>query len=88
MRRLAIGSAAVVAGLLTQGSGGVLRGLAIGIVVTLVGAVLSTISPFVEWWADHLPARPLGTFGAVLLLVGLGLSSLQYWAIVFDVPIH
>ena len=88
MRGLAIGCAAVIAGILTQGTEGVLRGLAIGIVVTLVGVVLSTVSPFVEWWADHLPARRLGAFGAVLLLIGLGLSSLQYWVTIFDVPIR
>lgn len=87
-RGLAIGGAAIVAGLLTQGGVGAVRGLAIGIVVTLVGVVLSTVSPFVEWWADHLPTRRLGAGGAVLLLVGLTLSSVQYWVTVFDVPMH
>lgn len=87
-RGLAIGGAAVVAGVLTQGGGGSGRGLAIGGMVTLVGVVLSTVSPFVEWWADHLPARRLGAGGAVLLLVGLTLSSVQYWVTVLDVPVR
>jgi hypothetical protein len=87
-RGLAIGMAAVVAGVLTEGSRGIVRGLAIGAAVTLAGAVLSSVSPFVEWWADHLPARRLGAFGAVLLLIGLGLSSLQYWVNVFDIPVR
>ncbi|MGI8689642.1 MAG: hypothetical protein ACR2M3_13795 [Thermomicrobiales bacterium] len=87
-RGLAIGTAAVVAGVLTDGSRGVLRGVAIGVVVTGTGVVLSTVSPFVEWWADHLPQRRLGTFGAVMLLTGLALSSLQYWVSVFDVPVR
>lgn len=85
-RGLAIGGAALVAGVLTQGGSG--RGLAVGVVVTLVGVVLSTVSPFVEWWADHLPARRLGVGGAVLLLIGLTLSSVQYWVTVLDVPVH
>ncbi len=87
-RGLAIGGAAVVAGVLTQGGGGSGRGLAVGVMVTLVGVVLSTVSPFVEWWADHLPARRLGAGGAVLLLVGLTLSSVQYWVTVLDVPVR
>ncbi len=86
-RGLAIGLAAIVAGVLTQGNRGILRGVAIGIAVTLAGMILSTLSPFVEWWADHLPARRLGAFGA-MLLIGLGLSSLQYWVNVFDIPIR
>jgi len=59
-RGLAIGLAAVVAGVLMLGSQGIPLGLAIGAAVTLAGGVLSTISPFVEWWADHLPPRRLG----------------------------
>lgn len=87
-RGLAIGLAAVIAGVLTQGVQGIPRGVAIGIAVTLAGVVISTVSPFVEWWADHLPARRLGAFGAILLLIGLGLSSLQYWVTVFNVPVR
>lgn len=88
MRGIAIGCAAIIAGILARGSGGVLLGIEIGVMITLAGAVLSTVSPFVEWWADHLPARRLGAFGAMLLLIGLALSSLQYWLVIFDVPIH
>ncbi|MGI8551971.1 MAG: hypothetical protein ACR2PL_14475 [Dehalococcoidia bacterium] len=87
-RGLAIGGAAVLAGVMTRQSDGVGRGLSVGIVVTLVGVVVSTVSPFVEWWADHLPARRLGAVGAALLLLGLVLASLQYWVTVFDVPVH
>jgi len=89
-RGIAIGIAAVVAGVLTLGIQGILRGLAIGVAVTVTvaGAVLSTISPFIEWWADHLPPRRLGAFGAILLLIGLGLSSLQYWVTIFDIPVR
>ncbi len=85
---IAIGIAAVVAGVLTLGIQGILRGLAIGVAVTVAGGVLSTISPFIEWWADHLPPRRLGAFGAILLLIGLGLSSLQYWVTIFDIPVR
>ena len=85
---IAIGIAAVVTGVLTLGIQGILRDLAIGVAVTVAGGVLSTISPFIEWWADHLPPRRLGAFGAILLLIGLGLSSLQYWVTIFDIPVR
>ncbi len=87
-RGVAIGIAAILAGVLTEGSQGIPRGIAIGVAITVAGALLSTVSPFVEWWADHLPARRLGSFGAVLLLLGLALSSLQYWAVIFNIPVR
>jgi hypothetical protein len=87
-RGLAIGIAAIIAGILTQGSGGILLGVKIGVVVGLVGAIVSTLSPFVEWWADHLPERRLGAVGVAMLLLGLGLSSVSYWVTVFDIAVR
>lgn len=32
----------------------------------------------VEWWADNLPARRLGAYGAALVVIGSLLQSIQY----------
>ena len=37
--------------------------------------LVATVSPFIEWWADNLPERHLGFFGAMLVLAGIGLQS-------------
>ena len=80
-RGAAVGVAATVAGSVTeQGIRGVWFGLEIGCVVAAVGAIVASISPYIEWWADALPAQRLGVFGLALLLAGFALQSLQYWA--------
>ncbi len=51
-------------------------GLAIGAVTAIAGSC----TPFVEWTADHVPARRRGVFGVALILIGFTLQSIQYWA--------
>jgi hypothetical protein len=63
-------------------------GLIFGLVAGLVSALISIFSPFVEWWADRLPARRLGAFGALLFLFGVLLQSLQYWVVLFNVAVR
>lgn len=64
-----------MAGRLThEGPRGVEFGLEIGLVVAAVGAVVATVSPYVEWWADTLPSQRLGVLGTALLLVGFPCS--------------
>jgi hypothetical protein len=70
----AIGIAGILAGTLTrQGLRGPLFGLEVGLVVAAVGAIVATLSPFIEWWADRLPERRLGIFGAILVFAGFAL---------------
>ncbi|HLJ59386.1 MAG TPA: hypothetical protein VKZ50_06625 [bacterium] len=89
VRGLVIGAAGALAGAVThEGARGTTFGLEIGLVVATVGAVVATISPYIEWWADALPTRRLGVFGAVLLLLGFALQSVQYWAALLDVRIR
>jgi hypothetical protein len=38
----------------------------------------------VEAWADGLPARRLGLFGTILILIGFALESVQYWVTVLE----
>jgi len=54
---------------------GLLAGTAIGAIT----AVASACSPFVEWHAEHLPQKRMGTVGVGLILIGFGLQSVQYW---------
>ena len=89
VRGLIIGVAGVLAGALTQERMiGPLFGLKIGLIVAIVGGIVGTVSPFVEWWADHLPERRLGAFGALLVLSGFGLQSLQYWVVLLNIPVR
>ena len=89
VRGAVIGLAGAAAGRLTQeGARGVVFGLEIGLVVAAVGAVVATLSPYVEWWTDTLPSQRLGVLGTVLLLVGFALQSCQYWVILLGVQVR
>jgi hypothetical protein len=57
----------------------------IGLVTGLVTGIGVTVNPFIEYYADNLPERRLGTFGIGLILCGFTLQSLQYWLALFDV---
>jgi hypothetical protein len=89
VRGLAIGAAGLLAGILThEGGRGPAFGLEIGLVVAAVGALIASFSPIIEWWADTLPAQRLGVFGAVLVVLGFALQSLQYWVALFNVQMR
>jgi hypothetical protein len=57
----------------------------VGLVTGLVTGVGQTINPYIEYYADNLPARWLGVFGIALILCGFALQSFQYWLALFDV---
>jgi hypothetical protein len=85
------GSATALSGVLAafiSHTGAFVFGLEFGIVAGTVSAIVSIFSPFVEWWADHLPARRLGAFGTVILLIGLILQSVQYWVVLLNVTVR
>ncbi len=87
------GSSTVLAGaiaalLVHNGNGALGFGLLFGVVAGTVSAIISVFSPFVEWWADNLPARRLGAFGTMILLVGLILQSVQYWVVLLNVVVQ
>lgn len=84
-----IGLAGIIAGTLTHaGARGVGFGLEIGLVVAAVGAAVGLFVPSVERWADSLPPRRLGVLGAVLLLAGFALQSVQYWVTLLNVAVR
>lgn len=89
MRGLATILAGVIAALLIGGvDGSLVFGFVFGLVAGTVSAIVSVFSPFIEWWADHLPARRLGAFGAMILLIGLLLQSVQYWVVLLNVVVQ
>jgi hypothetical protein len=63
---------------------GLKGGLAIGVVTAISGAC----TPFVEWFADHVPEKSMGVFGVGLIITGFALQSVQYWLVLLDVTIR
>jgi hypothetical protein len=62
---------------------GLKTGLALGVVTAIAGA----FTPFIEWTADHVPAKRMGVFGVGLILIGFALQSVQYWVALLDVSV-
>jgi len=63
-------------------------GVSAGLVIGVVTAIAGPCTPFVEWIADNVPAKRMGVFGVVLILVGFTLQSVQYWVTLLDVSIR
>jgi len=77
-RGLALGLAATLSATLLKEPRAVALGIRVGIVVAVVSALAGTLGPSVEWWAQQLPPRRLGAYGAFLVLIGSILQTLQY----------
>lgn len=89
IRGVATGIAGGVTVALLQPDLGTIRsGVIIGLVVGVVGILVGSTSPVVEYWAESLPPRSVAIFGVVLLLIGLLLQSMQSWLVLFNVPIR
>lgn len=78
VRGILIGLAGAVSGALTGRPEALLYGVQIGVVVGILNTTITVLSPTVEWWADNLPDRALGGYGAVLVLIGSALQTVQY----------
>jgi hypothetical protein len=63
-------------------------GLKTGLAIGIVTAISGSFTPFVEWTADHLPARRMGVFGVGLILTGFTLQSVQCWLALLDVRVR
>jgi hypothetical protein len=61
--------------------------LRVGLVTGIVTALGATVNPYIEYYADNLPARRLGAFGIGLILCGFALQSVQYWVTVLDLKV-
>jgi hypothetical protein len=63
-------------------------GLEVGLVIGIVTAIAVTCTPFIEWNADHLPAKRMGVVGIGLILTGFAMQSVQYWMTLLDVDVR
>jgi hypothetical protein len=80
VRGVLVGLAGVISGAITGRSEALLHGLQIGLVVGFLNTAVTILSPPVEFWADNLPERVLGGYGALLVLIGSALQTVQYVA--------
>lgn len=78
LRGLALAVAAVISGAIARQWPILVRGIEIAVVAGSLSTLFGAISPSVEWWADNLPARRLGAYGAGLVVIGSVLQALQY----------
>ena len=78
VRGLMIGLAGVISGAITGRSEAFFHGIQIGLVVGVLNTIVTILSPSVEWWADNLPDRALGGYGAIMVLIGSALQTVQY----------
>jgi hypothetical protein len=77
-RGLAFGAAAILSALLLKEPQDIWFGAWVGIVTGISTSLFIIFSPSVGWWADHLPARRLGAYGAMLVVIGSAIQALQY----------
>ena len=85
-RGTTIGLAAVLSGALHQEAHALAYGVKVGLVTGLASSLLVAVAPSIEAWADHLPDRRLGGYGAILVLIGSLFQSLQYVFPLFNLP--
>ena len=86
LRGASIGLAAVLSGALHKESHALSYGVKVGVVTGLSSGILVSVAPAVEAWADDLPDRRLGGYGAILVLIGSLLQALQYAFPLFGLP--
>ena len=78
LRALSIGLAAVLSGAIYKENQALSYGVEVGLVTGLASGTLLSIAPAIEAWVDNLPAYRLGAYGAILVLVGSLLQTVQY----------
>lgn len=59
----------------------------LGLVTGIVTGLGMMFTPFIEHYAENMPARRMGVFGVMLMFCGFALQSMQYWLAIFDVGI-
>ena len=73
-----IGLAAVLSGAIRREHDALFHGIEVGLVTGISSGFLVAVAPSVEAWVDNLPDRRLGGYGAVLVLIGSLLQTVQY----------
>jgi len=88
-RTVGFALAALVSGLIAgqQDRAALLFGVAMGGAIGVVSVAMGIVCPIVERWADQLPQRRLGIFGALLICCGFVLDSLENVLTLLDIPV-
>ncbi len=47
--------------------------------------VVTSLSPLIEWYSDHLPPQSFGTAGVILFICGFFIQAIPSFATIFDV---
>jgi hypothetical protein len=55
-----------------------------GITFGMAVMVVTTVSPLVEWYSDHLPPKSFGTAGIILFIRGFIIQAIPSIATIFD----
>ncbi len=88
-RGVAVGTGGVLAGLLqAQTLHFVAFGIYVGFAAALVSFLVTTFSPFIEYWADNLPARRVAAIGVAVMLLGMLLQTIQYLLVLAHIPVY
>jgi len=77
-RAASISLAAVLSGAMHKESHALSYGVKVGLVTGISSGILVALAPSVEAWADNLPDRRLGGYGAILVVIGSLFQALQY----------
>jgi hypothetical protein len=78
LRAASIGLAAVLSGAIHRENRALSYGVEVGVVTGMSSGILVAVAPSVEAWVDNLPDRRLGGYGAILVVIGSLLQTLQY----------
>jgi hypothetical protein len=78
LRAASIGLAAVLSGAIHREHRALSYGVEVGVVTGMSSGILVAVAPSVEAWVDNLPDRRLGGYGAILVVIGSLLQTLQY----------
>ena len=87
VRAVTIRLAAVLSGAIYKESDALAYGVEVGLVTGLASGILLAIAPAIEAWVDELPNFRLGAYGAILVLIGSLLQTLQYLLPLVDVSV-
>ncbi len=58
--------------------------LRFGIAFGMAVMVVTTVSPLIEWYSDHLPPQSFGTAGVILFITGFVIQAVPSFATIFD----
>jgi hypothetical protein len=78
LRTASIGLAAVLSGAIHRENDALRYSVEVGVVTGMSSGILVAVAPSVEAWAENIPDRRFGGWGAILIVIGSLLQTPQY----------